>query len=455
MEVASLFKTHQDAIAFCRRLRMQYLWIDAVCIVQDDPQDWLRELTKMDKYYGDNLLSLAATSSENSDAGCNAHTNPVEFTGRGRDNRPYSLSLRPEINHIAHGDFDHEQRAGLFLLLNRAWCYQERCLAPRVLHFTGNELAFECAEMNACECGQPGSRVSSASWTKVKEAFYVKNFDISTISDERERARLERFAIARGFSSLNLTYASDRLPAISGLAKRQKENMDRLKIPSGRYLAGLWKNQLIDGMSWCVGKDLIWLRKEGKNKGNIGVTAVPIGPEMPKPKDYIAPSWSWASVLDPVQYNAPFSKPLCTIVHAETSLATGAPFGQVKGGSITLRGKLRKCHGEWVTTGFLPNYWGLPDLPGTKLRLCMKWYPDYNIDTLKGKRQDLFLMPLTSRPRAQRHRIVATVLSMGDLTIYLLLINKGKRTYERVGWAYTNGQAIDMRAQKQVEFNIV
>ncbi|KAI9687876.1 MAG: hypothetical protein M1822_001957 [Bathelium mastoideum] len=443
--IASLPKTYRDAIAFCRRLAIRYLWVDAVCIVQDSPDDWIRESVKMDRYYGCSILCLAATSSADLDTGCNAHTMPIEFNGKGRDNKPYTLFLRPEINHIAHGDFDHE-RSNLFPLLTRAWCYQERRLAPRVLHFAGNELFFECTEMNACECGEPGSRVQSTAWTKDKEVFYVRNYDISSMDNRKQRVQHEWFALARGFSGLSITYTSDRLPAISGMAKRYKESAEQLGMPCGRYLAGLWENQLIDGMAWCIGKDLTTYRKEG-NTSNIGVATGPSAPLQPKPKEYIAPSWSWASVLDQTQYNTPFSKPLCTVVHAETSLATDAPLGRVKDGSVILCGKLRSCRGEWIGSGYLPGYWGLPDLPGTKLRQCMKWYPDHNIEALKGQHLDLFLMPLTSRPRGERYRFAAAFLSLGDLTVYLVLMKKGAVAYERIGWAYTNGRTIDVGSQ--------
>ena len=452
MKIASLPKTYRDVIAFCRRLSIRYLWIDALCILQKNEVDWRQESVKMHRYYGGSSLCIAATSSGNLDAGCNARLSPMKFKGRGRDNKPYTLFLRPVIHHIGHETFADE--INHFPLLARAWCYQERRLAPRMLHFTGNELFFECAEMTACECGEPGDRLHSGSWTKDKEAFYIHHLDISAAKDERERVQYEWFAHVRAFSGLNITRHSDRLPAISGLARKCKQSRDELGIPSGRYLAGLWEDQLIDGMSWCVGKAVSNYVKEG-NVMIIGSPGVPQVAQKPRPDQYIAPSWSWASVLDPVQYNVPFSKPLCTVVSAETSLLGDDPLGQVSAGSITLRGKLRSCHGEWVTTGILPGYWGLVNFPGTKFRKCMKWLPDYNIKELEGTYLDLFLMPLTSRPRGQSHRIVATLLSLGELTVYLLLKSKGADAYERLGWAYTEGHAIDMKAQKEVTFKIV
>jgi hypothetical protein len=36
----SLQKGIQDAIKICRGLEIRYLWVDSLCIIQDDAQDW-------------------------------------------------------------------------------------------------------------------------------------------------------------------------------------------------------------------------------------------------------------------------------------------------------------------------------------------------------------------------------------------------------------------------------
>ncbi len=43
-----------------RILEIRYLWIDALCIVQDDEDDWVREAALMANVYGSAVLNIAA-----------------------------------------------------------------------------------------------------------------------------------------------------------------------------------------------------------------------------------------------------------------------------------------------------------------------------------------------------------------------------------------------------------
>ena len=58
--LAELPKTIQDAIVTARRLELPFLWVDAICIVQDDPADKKRELAIMDQIYSGALLTIVA-----------------------------------------------------------------------------------------------------------------------------------------------------------------------------------------------------------------------------------------------------------------------------------------------------------------------------------------------------------------------------------------------------------
>lgn len=62
-------RTFRDAIRLARHLRVSYLWIDALCIIQDDPGDWARESAKMASIYGDAHMVAAAAGAEDSDGG--------------------------------------------------------------------------------------------------------------------------------------------------------------------------------------------------------------------------------------------------------------------------------------------------------------------------------------------------------------------------------------------------
>jgi hypothetical protein len=66
----SLSRTFQDAITITRELGFRYLWIDSLCIIQDDKKDWERESAKMASIYADSWLTIAAALGIDGDSGC-------------------------------------------------------------------------------------------------------------------------------------------------------------------------------------------------------------------------------------------------------------------------------------------------------------------------------------------------------------------------------------------------
>ena len=70
VEVSSLPKNFQDAVQITRKLGIRFLWIDSLCIIQDDPQDWERESAQMASIYRNSYLTISATASPDSSSGC-------------------------------------------------------------------------------------------------------------------------------------------------------------------------------------------------------------------------------------------------------------------------------------------------------------------------------------------------------------------------------------------------
>lgn len=63
-------KTFQEAIALTRKLGVRYLWIDSLCIIQDDHHGWEVESAKMATIYSLSYLTIAATHAADSQQGC-------------------------------------------------------------------------------------------------------------------------------------------------------------------------------------------------------------------------------------------------------------------------------------------------------------------------------------------------------------------------------------------------
>jgi hypothetical protein len=151
----SIPKTFQDAIKFALKLDIKYLWVDSLCIIQDDISDWDIQSSEMADIYQNSYLTLAATASSGDSQGCFPE-------GAGLKDEPEihipqdvtdgcPIGLRKSLKHW------NTISPNLFMknypLLSRAWVFQERMLSPRVLHFCRSELVWECRETAKCECG--------------------------------------------------------------------------------------------------------------------------------------------------------------------------------------------------------------------------------------------------------------------------------------------------------------
>ncbi|KAK7921526.1 heterokaryon incompatibility protein-domain-containing protein, partial [Apiospora marii] len=147
-------RTYQDSIEVCLQLGIGYLWIDSLCILQDDRQDWEIESAKMADIYENSYITIAATKAEDDVAGLFSNTRS-SFTTRPLPRQPNGTAsstvyIRQTIPHdIGQGHIISDRAP----LLSRGWVFQERLLAPRVLHFCGMELVWECRQSTVCECG--------------------------------------------------------------------------------------------------------------------------------------------------------------------------------------------------------------------------------------------------------------------------------------------------------------
>jgi hypothetical protein len=309
-------KSFQDAVSFVRRLRIRYLWIDSLCIVQDDGEDWQRESGKMCSVFAGAILTIAASKSSDARGGLFTKTRPehmaravqtVDYEGQAKE-----VYVRQPLPHITINRHEVDVRDG-FPLLSRSWVYQERLLPTRVLHFGPEELFWECVQETQCECSTFDA--ADGVWHKPDKEQIRKAFEDGSIDEVAEEWR----AIITRYSSYNLSFASDKLPALSGIAKffQQHRNNDT-------YVAGLWKETLI--------RDLLWRATAGE--------FVKISPR--RPQTWTAPSWSWASVAAEV-YFAPSEMEFharCRVRDVQCELAGLDTTGAVRLGHLKIHGQL-------------------------------------------------------------------------------------------------------------------
>ena len=134
--------TFQDAVTTTRKLKIPYLWIDSLCIIQDSPSDWKKEAARMAIVYAGSVFTLSALGSEDSNGGFfRVAEKETDCVFR------YDLSLGSQRIRV----FPSEPNAWGLVgpLMDRAWTLQERALSNRILHFSRRELLWECKTSRA------------------------------------------------------------------------------------------------------------------------------------------------------------------------------------------------------------------------------------------------------------------------------------------------------------------
>lgn len=213
----------------------------------------------------------------------------------------------------------------------RGWCLQELMLSKRLLHFCKNKIYFECRAIIASEENELSQRSSRASRaTDGLATLRLLPLDIAQQSeslreDLRDEVRslsaketLEKWeTIVQQYSWRQLTYPSDKLPALSGLASQYA------RLTDSHYLAGLWRENLAPLLLWSLDPQ---------------IAPRPIAPH------YRAPSWSWASangkLIMPIARST--SPPSLKVLEAHTAPSGLDPFGAVRSGQLKVSGLMLK-----------------------------------------------------------------------------------------------------------------
>ncbi|SCN79953.1 related to tol protein [Fusarium fujikuroi] len=258
--VASLPKTHQDAIQITQMLGVRYLWIDSICICQGDKEDWERESAKMLSVYANSYLTIAASNGKDSHEGLFNEIPAIKyvqidlvFGNLQGQALAFSLPLQEESFSTGCLMKDNRPTFPLFVdyitlpkepLSRRGWILQERVLSHRTLHYSSRQMLFECNEAFRGEDG----------------LFFQARFDtIHQKGSERDAAAIDHesehstykdallkswYRLVQLYGQRHLSVPSDKLPAISGLASIFAERL------GDQYLAGLWRSDLMVGLCW-------------------------------------------------------------------------------------------------------------------------------------------------------------------------------------------------------------
>lgn len=344
INVADLPNTFKDAITVTQELQLPYLWIDSLCIIQDDTTDWEQEAARMADVYSKAFVVVTGSSSPNPE---------TPFLGPREDEwltKTFNLPLAPGVNTplkarkraVLAAPLDQGLLEPPFTtswgtlkrvgpLYNRGWCFQEAYLATRNLHFAPGSLVFECRTHRRGEdqlapypCTTP-----------------------STLGRHIDPADQWRMLV-KSFTSRQLTFGGDKLPAIGGAAVTMPQAQGG-GGGGGRYLAGLWSDTLLFDLMWQV---MPWLVLSGQESESLAYDDKNGGP----------PTWSWASMKWGVVWSPLKSpQPVATVLDAKATVEGANPYGKVSGGMIRLQGRLRRCRLKWDSRLEHDAYYTLDD----------------------------------------------------------------------------------------------
>jgi hypothetical protein len=429
----------KDAITACRAIGIQYLWIDSLCIVQDDISDWEVEASKMAAVYqGANVVLFASGAADSNsgllnqerDEGCRTET-----TGSRELEAPYMNLDGTTCRIVARGFKWHATIPELYLqadvsspLSRRAWALQEDLLASRRIFFTGEELLWKCRSSRKCQCMHMQSMNTRVQYTD--ESFATGWNDVNSEYVHMRHGGWRQ--LMGSYSKRQLTFESDRLPAISGLAKYIRDR----GTGTGQYLSGMWKDDLWESLLWSAQRSIPCSEDQ-----IIGTTY------RKRASTYRAPTWSWMS-LD--AYAAGDEKPSCPeikyprcgeLVHIDAKLkdAYCEPIGMdttgaLKSGYLILQSRCIEASVTWKDMASPIYHYGRP-LP-----------VDWDLDLPIGSKQSLLCVSIGQRKYGE---------FVGESLVLQRSISV-EGAYERVGLlTQTKLQGINPRIYKDAKESIV
>ncbi|KAI1805073.1 HET-domain-containing protein [Daldinia bambusicola] len=314
MNIDELPQNFRDAIQVTRALGMKYLWIDALCIIQDSKSDWDKEAKRMYSVYAGAAVTISVLDSAGSTEGFLKPTRaPLAVISA-----EYAVQkVYPDINeYLVQSPLN-----------GRGWCMQERLLAKRVLHFGKEQMFWECLSGFRCEDGKSFSGDSDGHFV----ALFIKIRKRIGIAAARgiELDWKAWYQLLEEYTTRKFTIVADKLPAVVGAATLFKRTRR-----TATYIAGLWQEDIARGLLWCAHYYHVPGRKVW------GISSTDQISELSKPPRKRAPSWSWASLdgaLDfwALRIDGFVIEVLDVTMDAEKEATHGYPDG-----TLTLKGRI-------------------------------------------------------------------------------------------------------------------
>ncbi|KAL5364970.1 heterokaryon incompatibility protein-domain-containing protein [Aspergillus floccosus] len=269
-------RTVRDAMKLTRLIGMRYLWVDTLCIIQDDADDKARLVGRMDDVYDNAMVTVIAAAGRDADAGlCGISPR----TGHPVQPEKIIFSNGASINlSLCLPSLCDEARSSNWN--TRGWTFQEQCLSKRVLYFTAEEVYFNCSEKE----GRPRDvqvRTGPPMWNSKlrKDPDPTPYHYLGDVSGRDEAQRYQ--TAVQDYTRKQLTFQQDVFNSFEGIFNRFKRLGPGSDL-SIRHTQGISTQFLYQG--------ILWFPSHGAKKRSPGDTAEKFS------------SWTWASWTGPIEF---------------------------------------------------------------------------------------------------------------------------------------------------------
>lgn len=283
--VSRVAPNFRDAIRITASLGIQYIWIDSLCIVQDDSNDWLFEAKYMAAVYSHASLTFAMNSGADLDESIIDSFTEYISQALMQADFDWFIVERPG----AQGYIDTG------VLASRGWCFQERLLSMRILHVFRSQIFWETttklATLFSPQTTFPDSRWSyyiedDAKLDKALQQYSRKLSDRSRDCEQKDLAVAAEGIFQHwtrcleAYTSRDLTRADDRMLAFSAILRLIQA------ITGWKLVMGIPSGIATQCLLWSA-----WLPKSTHRTVSIAGEALRV------------PSWSWLSLSSAIKYD--------------------------------------------------------------------------------------------------------------------------------------------------------
>lgn len=248
-EQSQLSQTIRDAMELVKALGERYLWVDALCIVQDDASQKHDLIERMHEIYDAAMATIVALSGRDADSGLPGL--------RARSRQAQRSIERANLQFIAFPPpLLEEIKASCWE--SRAWTLQERMLSRKLIYFSASQVHFQCQKCVKSEVAVSSMRTDESRTTNTISMELSPDTDLSPLTDQWVRCRNigetrplffpVYSRLVQQYTMRNLSHEADILNAFSGIM------MHLQNCYGGKFFSGLPEASFDLALLWVSGK---------------------------------------------------------------------------------------------------------------------------------------------------------------------------------------------------------